>query len=297
MHHSTLLVDGAAAFDEILRCIDAAHRFANPPEREKNMIELQHLQKAYPNSMPLKDVCTTIHKGDVIAVIGASGCGKSTLLRCINMLDPPTGGKIIVGGEDITAPGYDLNRLRMKVGMIFQSFNLFSHQSVIENIMQPQMKLLGRSKQEAYDKAYSLLSVMGLSRQQFQFPDQISGGQQQRVAIARALGYNSNQTFFYVVLPQALRIAFPQIKSGLVDLIKETSIVGYISIADLTRMSDIVRGRTYEAFFPLITTTIIYFVLIWLILFVIKRVEIEMTFRPIRIEKVKKGIRIKEQNR
>ena len=77
--------------------------------------------------MPLKDVCTTIHKGDVIAVIGASGCGKSTLLRCINMLDPPTGGQILVGGEDITAPGYDLNRLRMKVGMIFQSFNLFSH--------------------------------------------------------------------------------------------------------------------------------------------------------------------------
>ena len=151
------------------------------------MIELVHVQKQYPNSMPLKDVCATIHKGDVIAVIGASGCGKSTLLRCINMLDPPTGGKIIVGGEDITAPGYDLNRLRMKVGMIFQSFNLFSHQSLIENIMQPQMKLLGRSKQEAYDKAYSLLSVMGLSRQQFQFPDQISGGQQQRVAIARAL--------------------------------------------------------------------------------------------------------------
>ena len=151
------------------------------------MIELRHLQKAYPNAMPLKDVCTTIHKGDVIAVIGASGCGKSTLLRCINMLDPPTGGQIIVGGEDITAPGYDLNRLRMKVGMIFQSFNLFSHQSVIENVMQPQMKLLGRSKQEAYDKAYSLLSVMGLTKQQFQFPDQISGGQQQRVAIARAL--------------------------------------------------------------------------------------------------------------
>ena len=110
---------------------------------------------------------------------------------------------------------------------------------------------------------------------------------------ARALGYSSNQTFFYVVLPQALRVAFPQIKSELVDLIKETSIVGYISIADLTRMSDIVRGRTYEAFFPLITTTIIYFVLIWLILFVLKRIEIKMTFRPVRIEKVKKGINIK----
>ncbi|MBO5841698.1 MAG: amino acid ABC transporter ATP-binding protein, partial [Clostridia bacterium] len=160
------------------------------------MIELLHLQKAYPNSTPLKDVCATIHKGDVIAVIGASGCGKSTLLRCINMLDPPTGGKIIVSGEDITASGYDLNRLRMKVGMIFQSFNLFLHQSIIENVMQPQMKLLGRSKQEAYDKAYSLLSVMGLSKQQFQFPDQISGGQQQRVAIARALALNPKILFF-----------------------------------------------------------------------------------------------------
>ena len=110
---------------------------------------------------------------------------------------------------------------------------------------------------------------------------------------ARALGYNSNQTFFHIVLPQALRVAFPQIKSELVALIKETSIVGYISIADLTRMSDIVRGRTYEAFFPLITSTIIYLILIWLILFVVKRIELEMTFRPTRIEKVKKGIRIK----
>ncbi|MBR5478798.1 MAG: ABC transporter permease subunit [Clostridia bacterium] len=107
------------------------------------------------------------------------------------------------------------------------------------------------------------------------------------------MGYSSNQTFFHVVLPQALRIAFPQIKSELVSLIKETSIVGYISIADLTRMSDIVRGRTYEAFFPLITSTIVYFVLIWLILLVIKRVELEMTFRPIRIKKIKKGIDVK----
>ena len=106
---------------------------------------------------------------------------------------------------------------------------------------------------------------------------------------ARALGYNSNQTFFFVILPQALRVAFSQIKSERVGLIKETSIVGYISIADLTRMSDIVRGRTYEAFFPLITTTIIYFFLIWLILFVVKRIEIEMTFRTIRIEKLKRA--------
>ena len=118
----------------------------------------------------------------------------------------------------------------------------------------------------------------------------ISKGQEEG---ARALGYNSTQTLFHVVLPQALRVALPQIKSELISLIKETSIVGYISIADLTRMSDIVRGRTYEAFFPLITTTVIYFVLIGLILFVVKRIEIEMTFRPIRIKRIKKGIHIK----
>ena len=151
------------------------------------MIEISHLQKEYSDSMPLKDVNTTIHKGDVIAVIGASGCGKSTLLRCINMLDPPTGGKIVVDGEDITGEGYDLTRLRRKIGMVFQSYELFNHQSVIENVMRPQMQLLGRGKQEAYDKAYALLSMVGLANRQFQFPEQLSGGQKQRIAIARAL--------------------------------------------------------------------------------------------------------------
>jgi polar amino acid transport system substrate-binding protein len=130
---------------------------------------------------------------------------------------------------------------------------------------------------------YSVLDILATS------VSAIGKGQEEG---ARALGYTSNQTFFHVILPQALRIAFPQIKSELVGLIKETSIVGYISIADLTGMGDIVRGRTYDAFFPLITTTIIYFVLIWLILFVIKRIEIEITFRPIRIAKIKKGIHI-----
>ncbi|MBR0454202.1 MAG: transporter substrate-binding domain-containing protein [Clostridia bacterium] len=131
---------------------------------------------------------------------------------------------------------------------------------------------------------YSMFDILSTS------VSAVSRGQEEG---ARALGYSSNQTFFFVILPQALRIAFPQIKNELVSLIKETSIVGYISIADLTRMSDIVRGRTYEAFFPLITTTIIYFLLIGLILFVVKRVEIRMTLRPFRIKKIKRGINIK----
>lgn len=151
------------------------------------MIEICHLKKMYSNAMPLADVNTTIHKGDVIALIGPSGCGKSTLLRCINMLEPPTSGKIIVCGEEITKKGYNLNKLRLKVGMVFQSYELFNHQSAIENVMRPQMQLLGRSKQEAYNKAYELLSIVGLSNKQFFYPDQLSGGQKQRIAIARAL--------------------------------------------------------------------------------------------------------------
>lgn len=109
---------------------------------------------------------------------------------------------------------------------------------------------------------------------------------------ARALGYSANQTFVFVLLPQALRIAFPQIKSEMVNLIKETSVVGYISIADLTRMSDIVRGRTYEAFFPLITTAMIYFLLIWLIIVAVKRIEFRVTDREKAIERIKKGIEV-----
>ncbi|MBR5229161.1 MAG: amino acid ABC transporter ATP-binding protein, partial [Firmicutes bacterium] len=151
------------------------------------MIQIEHLKKQYERVTPLKDINLTVNKGDVISLIGPSGCGKSTLLRCVNMLETPTEGKIIINGDDITQPKYNLNKLRLNVGMIFQRFYLFQHQTVIENIMKPQMKLLGRSKQEAYDKALALLSSVGLAEFQFQFPDKLSGGQQQRVAIARAL--------------------------------------------------------------------------------------------------------------
>ena len=111
---------------------------------------------------------------------------------------------------------------------------------------------------------------------------------------ARALGYSSSQSLFEVILPQSLKVAFPQLKSEIISLIKETSIVGYISIADLTRMSDIVRARTYEAFFPLITTAIIYFFLIWIILLIVKRIEIRFTSRKRSIEQIKKNINYKD---
>ena len=151
------------------------------------MIELVHLEKKYEDATPLRDVNAVIHDGDVISVIGPSGTGKSTLIRCINMLERPTGGQILLDGEDITAPRYDLTRARRRMGMVFQSFNLFGHLTVIENLMLAPMDILKKSKQEAYDNGVALLKRVGLAGREFHYPDQLSGGQKQRVAIARTL--------------------------------------------------------------------------------------------------------------
>ena len=151
------------------------------------MIRIEHLRKEYPSAVPLKDVNVEIRKGDVISIIGPSGTGKSTLIRCINMLDQPTSGKIFVDDEEITAKGCDVARIRRKMGMVFQHFNLFPHMTVIENIMSAPMDLLGKSKQEAYDKGIELLRKVGLADKALNYPDVMSGGQKQRVAIARTL--------------------------------------------------------------------------------------------------------------
>jgi len=151
------------------------------------MIELRHVEKAFPDVTPLKDVNATINRGDIIAVIGPSGIGKSQLLRCINMLGAPTKGQIFLDGEEITAKGCDVTAVRKKIGTVFQNFNLFPHLTVIENIMNPQIKLLGRSKKEAYGKAMNLLAKVGLVDRYAKFPDELSGGQKQRVAICRTL--------------------------------------------------------------------------------------------------------------
>ena len=128
-----------------------------------------------------------MNDGDVIAVIGPSGTGKSTLIRCINLLEKPTSGQIFLNGEEITAKGYDVRKARQKMGMVFQSFNLFGHLTVIENLMVPPMDLLGKSRQEAYDTAVELLRRVGVADKALNYPDELSGGQQQRVAIARTL--------------------------------------------------------------------------------------------------------------
>ena len=151
------------------------------------MIEIRQLKKSYSTYTPLTDISADIREGDVIAVIGPSGAGKSTFLRCINLLERPTSGSIRIDGEDILDPRCDVSRIRRKAGMIFQSFNLFGHLTVIENIMRPQMDVLGRSPQEAYDRGMELLRRVGLAKDALKYPDEESGGQKQRIAIARAL--------------------------------------------------------------------------------------------------------------
>lgn len=160
------------------------------------MIRIEHLKKEYPGVTPLSDVNAVIENGEVISVIGPSGTGKSTLLRMINRLEDPTSGRIFIDDEEITAKDSKVNLLRRKMGMVFQSFNLFSHLNVVENIMAAQVDILGRSRQEAYDRGMELLRTVGLSDKALAFPDELSGGQKQRVAIARALAMDPEIILF-----------------------------------------------------------------------------------------------------
>lgn len=151
------------------------------------MIKLVNLRKEYATITPLEDVNITINDGDIISVIGPSGTGKSTLLRCINMLEKPTSGHVYIDDEDVTLPRCDLTKVHKKVGMVFQSYNLFDNLTVIENVMRPAVDLLGTEKQVAYDRAMDLLEMVGMDDRAMDYPYMLSGGQKQRVAIARTL--------------------------------------------------------------------------------------------------------------
>ena len=151
------------------------------------MIRFEHIRKEYKNATPLKDVNGVIDDGDVVTIIGPSGTGKSTLLRMINGLERPTSGKVFFNDEEITAPDYDIVKLRRKVSMIFQSFNLFNNMTVLDNLVVPQMDILNTDKEKAREKAITYLKKVGLYQQSDRMPSQLSGGQKQRVAIARAL--------------------------------------------------------------------------------------------------------------
>ncbi|MEG0835799.1 MAG: amino acid ABC transporter ATP-binding protein [Christensenellaceae bacterium] len=160
------------------------------------MISIKNLKKAYPGVTPFSNVNVEIEKGEVISIIGPSGTGKSTLLRCLNLLEKPTEGEIWLEKENITARGVNVSAVRRKMGMVFQSFNLFSHLTVIENIMLGPVDLLKIPRQEAHEEGMKLLESVGLSEKALAYPDELSGGQQQRVAIVRALAMHPEILLF-----------------------------------------------------------------------------------------------------
>ena len=160
------------------------------------VVRIEGLQKAFGDNVVLRNIDLEVHRGEVVVVLGPSGSGKSTMLRCVNLLETPTSGKIIFEDEEITAKGVDINKVRARLGMVFQSFNLFPHLTAKKNVMLAQQKVLKRSKEEAEKIAIERLTEVGLSERVDYKPSQLSGGQQQRVAIARALAMDPHVMLF-----------------------------------------------------------------------------------------------------
>jgi polar amino acid transport system ATP-binding protein len=164
---------------------------ADPPA-----IEVRGLRKSFGELEVLSGIDFTVAKGEVVCVIGPSGSGKSTLLRCVNLLEEPTAGTVMVAGAEVTDPDVDIDKVRRRIGMVFQSFNLFPHLTALQNLTIPQRRVLGRDKAEAVRVARDRLARVGLTDKESAYPAQLSGGQQQRVAIARALAMDPELMLF-----------------------------------------------------------------------------------------------------
>jgi polar amino acid transport system ATP-binding protein len=183
------------------------------------MLQLEQVQKRFGDLEVLRGVDLEVARGEVVCVIGASGSGKSTLLRCINLLEPPEGGRILLEGKEITGSeateGVDY--VRRRVGMVFQQFNLFPHKSAIENVALAQQTVLGRSERDARGRAEALLARVGLADKLDEFPDRLSGGQQQRVAIARALAMDPHVMLF----DEVTSALDPELRKEVLDVLRE----------------------------------------------------------------------------
>ena len=192
----------------------------------KNIIEVNHLQKHFGDLKVLKDIDFHLEKGEVVTIIGSSGSGKSTLLRCINLLETADGGEIFYHDVDILKNGIDINKHRSRVGMVFQSFNLFNNKNVLENCMIGQMKVLKRSKAEAQKKALYYLEKVGMKDFARAGSMQLSGGQKQRVAIARALCMDPEILLF----DEPTSALDPEMVGGILDVMKQLADEGLTMI-------------------------------------------------------------------
>lgn len=183
----------------------------------KVLLETKDLTKDFGKNQVLKGISTQICQGEVVAIIGPSGCGKSTFLRSLNLLETPTGGSVIFEGKEITAPGTDVNKIRQKIGMVFQQFNLFANLSIRDNITLAPVKLGLMSKEEAEKRAAELLERVGLPDKAGAYPSMLSGGQKQRIAIARALAMNPDVMLF----DEPTSALDPEMVGEVLELMKE----------------------------------------------------------------------------
>ena len=181
------------------------------------MVELRGVRKSYGTVEVLKGIDLRVARGEVVAVIGPSGGGKSTLLRCVNLLEPVTSGQVLLENEDLTAPGVDLDKVRRRIGMVFQQFNLFPHLSAIDNLTLAPRKLLRMSRDQAYERATTLLDRVGLAGKADAYPRQLSGGQQQRIAIARALMMDPHVMLF----DEVTSALDPELVSEVLDVMRD----------------------------------------------------------------------------
>jgi polar amino acid transport system ATP-binding protein len=180
-------------------------------------LQMQNVEKYFGSVPVLRGLNLNVNEHQVVCLIGPSGCGKSTLLRCINGLEPIQGGEINLAGDRVSGPGVDLNRLRQLVGIVFQSFNLFPHMSVLENVTLAPMKVLRVDKAEAESKAMILLKRIGLEAKALDYPDRLSGGQQQRVAIVRALAMEPK----LMLLDEITSALDPELVSEVLNIVRD----------------------------------------------------------------------------
>ncbi|PSJ30917.1 peptide ABC transporter ATP-binding protein [Peptostreptococcus russellii] len=181
------------------------------------LLEIKNLHKSFGNLDVIKGVDLEIDKGDILVIVGPSGSGKSTVLRCMNLLETPTSGDIIFEGKSILDNKKEIDKVREKIGMVFQSFNLFPNKTIIDNIILAPMKVKGKSKEDAMKKAEELLNRVGLIDKKDAYPTQLSGGQQQRIAIARALAMEPDVMLF----DEPTSALDPEMVNEVLDVIKE----------------------------------------------------------------------------
>ena len=190
--------------------------------RNGEALRVEGLHKSFGQLEVLRGIDLTLAEHEVVCLIGASGSGKSTLLRCVNLLEPIDAGRIVVEGEEITASGVDVNRIRCRIGIVFQAFNLFPHMSVLANVTLAPRKVLGRSRAEAEAEAIALLERFGLAEKSDAHPDQLSGGQQQRVAIVRALAMQPD----LLLLDEVTSALDPELIGEVLAVIRELARAG-----------------------------------------------------------------------